>query len=235
MKESKNTKKLPGFYIALCCCVVAIGVAGFIAENDNSGNSGNSDIVTVTQVTSAPISENENDLLLNELAGNDETVTEAPVIPVIEEYAIDNPDIEPASVTVKAEEAYQFSDPLAEMTILYGYITDNLAYNEVYGDWRTHNGLDIAAPIGCSVNAVSGGTVTDIIDGSYGKTVKIEHTGGFISIYSQLDEISVKVGDTIDSGSVIGTIGESIGENCKEPHLHFELHKDGKPVNPEEY
>ncbi len=234
MKESKNAKKLPGFYIALCCCVIAIGVAGFIAEDREISQT---NTPAIAEVTTAPVIKNNiiEDVEYTELAKMDEIPTQIPEIPAVEEYAIDNPDVAPVSVVVQAEEACQFSDPIADMTILYGFVTDTLGYNEIYGDWRTHNGIDIAAAIGCSVNAASAGTVIDVIETSYGKTVKIEHAGGFVSVYSQLGDINVKVGDTVDIGAVIGTVGESVGENVKEPHLHFELHKDGKPVNPQEY
>ena len=108
-------------------------------------------------------------------------------------------------------------------------------YNECYGDWRTHNGIDIAAPIGCSVSATAGGYVTEVKKGSYGNSVTVEHADGFKSVYAQLGEVSVKVDDEVKQGAVIGTIGESVGENLKESHLHYELYKNGKVVNPDEY
>ncbi len=233
MKENKSAKRLPGFYIAICCCVIAIGVAGFLAEEETT----QTNISTVTVETEQPVADNTNveDNYVTDVAELELIPTQIPETPSMAEFEIDNPDIAPVSVTVNAEESCNFANPLADMTILYGYVTDNLVFNEVYGDWRTHNGIDIAAPLGCSVNAVAAGTVTDVLETSYGKTIKIEHTDGFVSSYSQLGEISVKVGDAIESGAVIGTIGESIGENIKEPHLHYELYKNGKCVNPQEY
>ena len=233
MKENKNAKRLPGFYIAICCCVVAIGVAGFLAEDEAAPTN----ISAVVEETNPPISDeaNNEDFSVADIAELDLIPTQIPEIPPVAEYEIDNPDIAPVSITVNAEESCKFSKPLADMTVLYGYVTDTLIYNEAYGDWRTHNGMDIAAPLGCSVNAVATGTVIDVLDTSYGKTVKIEHTDGFVSSYSQLAEVSVKVGDNVDSGAVIGTVGESIGENVKEPHLHYELYKNEKCVNPQEY
>ncbi len=233
MKENKNAKRLPGFYIAICCCVVAIGVAGFLAEEETT----QTNISTATVETEPPVTVEAiiDDDSATDMAKLDLIPTQVPEIPPVAEYEIDNPDIAPVSVTVNAEESCNFINPLAEMTVLYGYVTDTLTYNEAYGDWRTHNGIDLAAPLGCSVNAVSAGTVIDVLETSYGKTVKIEHTDGFVSSYSQLGEISVKVGDTVDSGAVIGTVGESIGENIKEPHLHYELYKNEKCVNPQEY
>lgn len=233
MKENKSAKKLPGFYIAICCCVIAIGVAGFLAEEETT----QTNISTVTVETEQPVADDTKteDDYVTDVVELELIPTQIPEIPQMAEFEIDNPDIAPVSVTVNAEESYKFANPVADMTILYGYVTDKLIFNEVYGDWRTHNGIDIAAPLGCSVNAVAPGTVIDVIDTSYGKTVKIEHTDGFESSYSQLGEVSVKVGDTVDSGAVIGTVGESMGENIKEPHLHYELYKNGNCINPQEY
>ena len=234
-KKNNNSKKLPGFYIALCCCVIAIGAVGFIAQNREAQST---NTPTITEETFEPMQvvtlepETEETIIPKE----PETVDTADTSePAMEEYMIDNPDVEAASVVVNAQESNEFANPLAEMTVKYGFSVDTLKYNEVYGDWRTHNGVDLDAPVGCSVNAICDGTVKSVTESSYGKTVIIEHPNGFESVYSQLGEISVNTGDTVTQGAVIATVGESKGENIKEPHLHFELHKDGKPVNSEEY
>ncbi len=239
-KNNRQTKKLPGFYIALCCCVIAIGVAGFIVNNSNENESLNRPVTADetdepyfafdAEATVAPLSE-----ATEEATESEAETTEDAIFEAADDYTYDNPDVVSASVTVNAEESCDFSDPLSEMTILYGFCADTLMYNEVYGDWRTHNGIDIEAPVGCSVNATANGTVTDVSQGSFGKTVTVDHQNGFISIYAQLGEVNVNTGDTIEQGSVIGTVGESVGENTDKPHLHYELYKDNKPVNPEEY
>lgn len=241
MKQNNQAKKLPGFYIALCCCVVAIGVAGFISQNKE------------TQTTNTPATAEETpepyigeSIELAEQTPDTPTPTQetASVITedtipdtasVTEDYTVDNPDTVAASITVNAEESSEFCDPLAEMTVQFGFTADKLMYNEVYGDWRTHNGVDLAAPVGCSVSCVADGTVADVSQGSFGKTVTIEHADGFSSVYAQLNDVNVAPGDNVTQGSVIGTVGESVGENLKETHLHFELLKAGTPVNPEEY
>lgn len=240
MKKDADTKKLPSFYIALCCCVIAIGVAGFIIQGDESQTT---DTPAVAEKTHTPQFLDEEVLTepVAEVAQSPATPTEIPVIDSvpadvgIEDYAYDNPDVVSAAVVVNAEESCEFTDPVPEMTVKFGFINDTLVYNECYGDWRTHNGIDIEAPVGCSVSATAAGTVIESKKSSYGNTVTIEHPNGFKSVYSQLGEISVKVGDTVKQGAVIGTVGECMGENLKEPHLHYELYKDSKPVNPEEY
>lgn len=250
MEQNKSTKRLPGFYIALCCCVVAIGVAGFIAQNMESRSTNAVTQVTETDTplpvvtyaaaneaadipsvqpaqTPAPYSDPP-----QTAAPAAETAAEAAAIP---EYAVDNPDTEPASVIVQAEEGSQFSDPVPGMTVIYGFSGGTLMYNDVLDDWRTHDGIDIEADIGCSVSAAADGTVSYAGEGTYGGTVVIEHDNGLSTTYSQLGDINVNEGDSIIQGAVIGTIGESKGETTKGAHLHYEIHQNGEPVDPLEY
>lgn len=241
MENKNQTKKLPSFYIALCCCVIAIGVAGFIIQGKKSEPTQLPVNVSETAAPELAFAE-DNSAQIPETADIPEVLPTEYVAEIpsdietdTEDYAYDNPDVVSASVTVNAEEVCEFQNPLAEMSVIFGFCTDNLIYNEYYRDWRTHNGIDITADLGCSVLCVADGTVTDVSNRSYGKSVTIEHPNGFKSVYAQLNEISVKAGDTITQGSVIGTVGESTGENTAEPHLHFELYKDAKPVNPQEY
>ncbi len=263
MDQKNQTKKLHGFYIALCCCVIAIGVAGFFMQNMEESQSTNA--LTSVEETDPP------DFVSSALTETDDTQNELPVVsspqPVYSEaaaaagtegdiqtqdtaaetntaqeeyvptdsYAYDNPDLEPASVVVQAEESGMLNDPVPGMTVLYGYSGNTLMYNEILGDWRTHDGIDIEADIGCSVSAAADGTVISVKKGTYGNTVTIDHGNGLSTVYAQLGEVSVAEGDTVASGDVIGTIGDSIGENTRQAHLHFEVRRDGKPADPEEF
>ncbi|MCH5212988.1 MAG: M23 family metallopeptidase [Oscillospiraceae bacterium] len=243
-QQSKQTKKLPGFYIALCCCVIAIGLAGFFSQKMQSKSQNNT---AVSEAVTSEDAVNENyQEAFNTSAEmiSEEEPYEVPVItepepepeePVMEEYAIDNPDIQVAAITVNAEEGGLFLDPVPVGAILAGFSADKLEYNEFYSDWRAHNGIDIAADTGCSVSAISDGTVLETGSASMGGYVIIDHGNGFTATYAQLGDINVKEGETVSSGSVIGTVANPVAENTKEPHLHFELTKNGTPVNPEEY
>ena len=243
-QQSKQTKRLPGFYIALCCCVIAIGLAGFFSQRMQSNSQRN------TEVSEAVTSENDiNESYQEAFNATSETISEAepdeiPVAAepepeleedVMEEYEIDNPDVQIASITVNAEEGGLFLDPVPGGTVIAGFSADKLIYNEFYSDWRAHNGIDIAADTGCSVCAISDGIVLDTGSASMGGYVIIDHGNGFTATYAQLSDINVKEGDTVASESVIGTVANPIGENSKESHLHLELSKDGTFVNPEEY
>ncbi len=118
------------------------------------------------------------------------------------------------------------------------YSPDALIYDRTMGDWRTHDGVDLAAPLGTKVMAAADGVVTDIVaDEMYGTTVVIDHGAGVVSEYSNLTEMpTVKIGDSVTMSSVIGAIGNTaLCESGEVTHLHFRMTVNGESVNPSEY
>lgn len=94
-----------------------------------------------------------------------------------------------------------------------------------------HRGLDFAGPAGAEVVAVASGVVTYSKDRfGYGKTVEINHGGGYVTRYAHNQKVLVKAGDTIQKGQAIALIG-STGRSTG-PHLHFEVLKQGRAVDP---
>lgn len=94
-----------------------------------------------------------------------------------------------------------------------------------------HHGIDIAAPRGTQVACASGGMVIFAARrGMYGNCVDIDHGGGWLTRYAHLDSVTVQVNQEVRAGNEIGTVGES--GRTTGPHLHFELHRDGRRVNP---
>ena len=100
-------------------------------------------------------------------------------------------------------------------------------------------GVDISADEAAAVYAAEGGKVSAVYnDPMLGKTVEITHDESHKTRYSNLsnDSVSLAVGDEIEVGTKLGTIGEtSISELCDEPHLHFEMLVNGEQVNPLDY
>lgn len=94
-----------------------------------------------------------------------------------------------------------------------------------------HRGVDFAGPAGAEVVAVASGVVTYSKDRfGYGKTVEINHGGGYVTRYAHNQKVLVKAGDTVQKGqsiALIGSTGRSTG-----PHLHFEVLKQGRAVDP---
>lgn len=97
-----------------------------------------------------------------------------------------------------------------------------------------HPGIDIAQKVGTFVVAPSDGFVVQTgFASDYGRFVMLFHGLGLTSIYAHLGKIEVSEGEMIRRGAVIGTVGLSGMTNG--PHLHFELRKFGKPIDPVEY
>ena len=118
--------------------------------------------------------------------------------------------------------------------VIKQFSPDNLIYSETMDDWRTHMGVDIYCPLGTEVIAAENGVITKIsFDINYGNQVTVE-TGDYEHIYSSLStDLAVKEGSNINKGDVIGTSSDScISEICDEPHIHFEIKKNGIYINP---
>jgi len=99
---------------------------------------------------------------------------------------------------------------------------------------QTHEGMDIDAKLGTEVLSVYDGTVESIEDSkTMGLMLVINHNNSFKTLYGHLSEIKATVGETITKGSVIALTGNT--GNSTGPHLHFEVHKNDKAVNPREY
>lgn len=99
------------------------------------------------------------------------------------------------------------------------------------GRLKQHNGIDIAVPENTPVRPAAGGKV--VFSGfseGYGNCVILDHGGGVTSLYGHNAKNLVKTGDTIEAGTALalsGSTGRATG-----PHIHFEVRKDGSPVDP---
>lgn len=125
-----------------------------------------------------------------------------------------------------------------EGEIAKSFAKDSLVYSETLEEWIVHLGIDIKANRTSIVKAAEDGTVIAIKnDPRYGLTIVIEHENGYKTIYSNLLTAEfVKEGEKIEKGKSIGTVGNSAAfEIVDEPHLHFEILKDGIQVDPNIY
>ena len=104
----------------------------------------------------------------------------------------------------------------------------------IYGDARFHYGVDYPLFDGDEISAFADGTVISVetISG-YGLCLLLEHSDGFTTLYAHCSQVLVKQGDTVAMGQKVALAGHS--GRVTGPHLHFELMKDGKKVNPEFY
>jgi murein DD-endopeptidase MepM/ murein hydrolase activator NlpD len=97
-----------------------------------------------------------------------------------------------------------------------------------------HTGIDVAADRGTPIRASNSGTVTFAGSrGNYGNLVIINHGGGFETYYAHADSILVSVGDKVEKGQQIATVGTT--GRTTGPHVHFEVRLNGNPQNPLSY
>ncbi len=97
---------------------------------------------------------------------------------------------------------------------------------------KFHKGIDFTAPRGTAIQATGNGTVKRIEKrkSGYGNNIIIDHGYGYTTLYAHMDAVMVKKGDKVTKGQQIGTIG-STGTSTA-PHLHYEVRKNGKAINP---
>ena len=147
------------------------------------------------------------------------------------------PSTAPSAAPTRAPAPLVFTWPV-KGEIIAGLSVETLAYSETMGDWRTHEGIDIAAPLGTQVLCAANGTVSAIYQHDLmGTVVEIDHGQGLVSWYANLASVpTVSVGDEVKTGAVIGAVGDTAAaESARQPHLHYTLLKEGCPVDPADY
>ncbi|MBR5533909.1 MAG: peptidoglycan DD-metalloendopeptidase family protein [Ruminiclostridium sp.] len=215
-----------GFYIILFLCVAAIGISGYYLFQGLTGPAGGfgpesavSGQAEIRQEEPAPIQ------------------TEPPAQETTE------PQTEPTAPEPKEEVPEDAPTSTAYVWPVQGEVQRDFslevfAYDDTMGDWRTHAGLDIAAPAGTTVCASGKGTVTSVsLDPMLGQTVTVDHGTGMQTFYANLSEtVNVQVGDEVVAGTVLGTVGTTaISESASPDHLHFEMIEYDVSIDPMHY
>jgi len=102
----------------------------------------------------------------------------------------------------------------------------------IYKTLRMHEGIDFTAPVGTPIYATGDGKVERLKSqmNGYGNVVMINHGYGYETLYAHMSKIIVKPGQKVKRGEIIGYVGNT--GRSTGPHLHYEVRKNGKPINP---
>ncbi len=118
-----------------------------------------------------------------------------------------------------------------------GFLTGEFSHarmHPILREHRPHVGIDLSAPTGTPIIATAAGVVVKSArDGGYGNVVEIDHGNGILTRYAHAQRLLVRKGQRVERGQQIATVGStglSVG-----PHLHYEIHVNGTPVDPLTY
>lgn len=116
---------------------------------------------------------------------------------------------------------------LKRMASGYGY-----RIHPVYKTRKLHTGMDFTSPTGTEIYATGDGTVVTVkkTRRGYGMHIVLDHGYGYQTLYGHMSKFNVRRGQKVKRGDVIGYVGNT--GTSTAPHLHYEVHKDGKKINP---
>ena len=230
-----------GFYIVLFLCAAVIGVSAWMMATGNETM--------------------ENDPVRNNSASFDDKRVETVIVPaqsgtaetgaleadapeVNTEGLAENAEVQDSEAVAAVEEqpVVEAAAPIYVWPVAgqveRAHSSDTLSYDQTLRDWRTHEGIDIIAELGAPVVAAHSGSVESIVqDSLYGTVVTVSHGDGTRTIYANLAENPpVNVGDWIDCGTTIGSVGSTaLCEISQTSHLHFAITVNGTAADPMDY
>lgn len=224
MERRKKKKESSGFYVAVCCCAVVIAIIGYANRTSDEEHIPEEKVIKKAEI----LDESESIGVKTAPSKQEPEETDKPTDEAKEQVAVNK--------TVEVEEEIKFHPPV-EGNVIEEYSGDDLVYNEALKDWRAHSGVDFSAEVGEQVLCSAKGVVEEVFDSSLGRCVIVDHKNGFKTMYANLNEdTNVKAGDEVSAGGVIGTVGNTaLGDSTDEPHVHFEMIKKDKNVNPTDY
>lgn len=222
-----NFLKGRGFYFVLMLCIGAVGVVGYLSVQNIMSNINDDEwgkFAVSSEQNSAIIDENKTEPVLNPQEG------------IIDNNSKnqDKKDVSSTQNSSTKPKTIVYHMPLAG-SISNQFSMDAPVFSKTMNDWRTHNGIDIKGAINQEVIASADGIIEDVYsDELKGVTIVISHNDGIITVYCGLNkDTNYKKGQTVFAGDIIGKLGSTnVFEALDEPHLHFEMIKDGIMLNP---
>ncbi len=205
--------------LVLCFCVVAIASIFTMRSNFSQLDFESDDNINIAQEDNQ---QEEEQNVVKPVPTVDSTV---PKQNVTEEKKDDRKSTASFTIPLEGKISKEFS-------------TEVPIYSQTLDAYVVHNGIDIQAPADTQVLAAGDGTVTKVYnDDKLGITIEISHGNGIVTKYSNLSTTKmVEEGDVVKKGQAISGVGSSaLFESLETPHLHFEVLKDGVPIDPSDY
>ncbi len=232
-----------GFYIILfiCVCIVAITATivtkGNIQEDKKDELSKGEDFLIVDEGSTEPSMEiaQMEDIIHEEYLRKRHTET----IGQTEEIEEENKDKEEDLEYVADEEPEPLEDeymlPPVDGKLGTAFTSNSLIYSHTLEEWTSHKGIDIFAQEGSEVRAALSGTIMEVYeDELWGIVIIMDHGEDLMTKYANLStKDMVKEGQKIGRGEIISKVGKTASiEMMMEPHIHFEVIKDGINIDP---
>ncbi len=225
--KAKKKKYTKSFYIIFALCLCAIGVAGFYTYSDVADYMNKAKNPSITQTASEP----QNKQAEAKVDGVTKSTqpTDSPTQPT--EKETEQPT-EPAT-----QQAATVSPVGDNPEVIQGYSADKLVYFETLKDWRVHTGTDFGADKNSEVYSMADGTVTSVFSGDlYGDGIQLEFSDGITANYLGVKPAdNIKAGTQVSAGEAIGSANGVPCEQNLKNHIHVELKKDGRYINPETF
>lgn len=225
MSKWETIKGSAGFFATMAVFLLAVGISGYFLLLDKEEEPLPVIVEEPAETTASAVVEEVPEPVVEVLTLEPEPVQETP--PPM-------PEIEVDDTPVIAEAPRLIVTPV-HGEVLVAFSMEELTYNPTMEDWRTHNGIDIAAASGTTVLAACNGQVLAVEeDALMGTTVILEHDGGYQTTYANL-QVSppVAAGDFVSAGQIIGAVGATAAaESAQASHLHFTVTKDGETIDP---
>ena len=223
-----------GYYIILFLCILAVGISGYLFVSGAVSEKKSLSDPTLSVATSAEIPEKgKTSASGSSPQQSSKSQTEKPAA-----SSDASQDKKAASAQQPAAETLSVRVWPVSGERIASYSMQALSFNPTTQDWRTHDGIDLAALAGEKVKAACTGTVTAVYDDEFlGTTVVLSHPEGYETCYSNLAAMpAVSAGMRVTAGDVIGSVGASaLLESASASHLHFSVRHNGKSVDPVQF
>lgn len=235
----------PGFYAVMLLLVTAIAVAGYwtlfpsrTVDADPVPDPVPDTVLTTPQASAAKPAERQQ----KQSTAPVPMEAEEPKVPELPDEA-DEPVQSAVELTVPAQSVVTPTAPRLVVAPLQGetvaaFSVEALQYSLTLDDWRTHDGVDIAAEAGTAVLAACSGTVQRVWqDDLLGCAVLLDHGDGYETLYANLDtDTAVTAGEYVSAGQTLGTVGTTaLSESALPAHLHFAVTQHGESIDPETF